>query len=181
MSDKELLKQADEFLEITRPTSLARVSGVSLVYKMKARLEELTADKEPKSIVWEPKINEEYFYIDSRGMVSRDAWWGFDYDHALLKNHNIYKTLELAKKAAQHQRRFNMVLQAVLNLEPDQKVDWGDEDQRKYQVYFCHAYKQWISPPYGAICTENGWPALTDKKNLQPLLDRLNAKEQENG
>ena len=183
MDDKELLKQADEFLEITRPTSLARVSGVSLVYKMKARLEELTADKEPQSIVWEPKEGEEYYAVNAAGSAYQGIWNGSNHNQALLRYHNIYKTRELAQKAAQHQRRFNMVLQAVLNLEPNQVVDWSDKRQNKYAPYFNQAARYWQSGGcnFSSRTIEFGYPVLTDKKNVQPLLDYLNAKEKENG
>jgi len=172
MDDRKLLKKAREDYVLGSDYAIRDLFD---------RFEQMLDDKEPQSIVWEPKAGEEYYAVNAAGSAYQGIWNGSNHNQALLRYHNIYKTHALAVKAAQHQRRYNMVLQAVLNLEPDQKVDWGDEDQRKYQVYFCHAYKQWISPPYGAICTENGWPALTDKKNLQPLLDRLNAKEQENG
>ena len=178
MDDRELLKQADEFLEITRPTSLALASEVSLVYKMKERLEELTADKEPQSIVWEPKVSEEYHCVSTHRVVWLDYYDGHT-DKLRLDYHNVYKTRELAEKAAAYQSRYNMVLQAVLNLEPDQVVDWSDVDQLKYTVYFDHELGIWDST-YGHV-HDNGYPPLTDEKNIQPLLDYLNAKEKENG
>lgn len=174
MDDKELLEKADEFLDMA---FLGDGKEQSLMYRMKARLEELTADKEPepKNIIWVPRVGETYFYIDDRGTVFSDVWVGTDYDHALLKNHNVYKTREQAVKAAPYQQRYNMVLQAVLNLEPDQVVDWKDKDQAKYTVYFDHFAGIWRDS--WNCYAEKGYPPLTDKKNLQPLLDYLNAKE----
>ena len=45
MNDEELIKQAHEFLDID---FLLKGKEQSLMYAEKARLEELTADKEPK-------------------------------------------------------------------------------------------------------------------------------------
>ncbi len=143
------------------------------------RFEQMIADKEPTSIVWEPKDGEEYFYIDMEGRVTSDLWSGRNYDQALLKRHNIYKTRELAVKAGSYLQRYKMVLQAVQNLEPDQKVDWNDRSQIKYEVWFHHGDGLWKSCQNRAV--EYGYPPLTDQKNVQPLLDYLNRKEKENG
>ena len=184
MQDEELLKQADEFLEITRPTSLALASEVSLVYKMKARLEELTADKEPASIVCEPERGDRYYFVLADGGIRWCDWSDGLTDKLRRDHHNIYKTRELAEKAAQHQKRFNMVLQAVLSLEPNQVVHWKDGIQTKYTPYFDHLSGPW-STVHGdgtaARMMEKGYPPLTDVKSIKPLLDLLNAKEKENG
>lgn len=179
MNDKELLQEAGEFLEITRPTSLALASEISLVHKMKTRLEELTAEKEPTSIVWEPKKGEKYHFVNSDGTVHFRYWMSHSFDCNALDHHNIYKTYELAEKAAEYQTRYNMVLQAVLNLEPNQNIYWNDEDQIKYQVWFDHEDGLWRSGErHFGDC---GYPPLTDENNVQPLLDDLNRKEKENG
>lgn len=177
MNDKELLKQADEFLEITRPTSLALASEVSLVHKMKARLEELTAENEPESIAWKPKKGEEYHYVAGNGQVCRSTWDNDLIDNNRLKHHNIYKTRKLAEKDAPYQSRFNMVLQAVMKLEPDQNIYW--KDKIKYQVWFDRDVGLWRSRKM--LCCDHGYPPLTDEKNVQPLLDYLNREEKENG
>jgi hypothetical protein len=179
MNDKELLKQADEFLSIA---GLQDYVSTKLVIKMKTRLEELTADKEPQSIVWEPKLGEKYYFLHSDGKVHGSHWHHrikTELHLNLLKHHNVYKTRELAEKAAQYQKRYNMVAQAVLNLEPNQVVYWSDTSQLKYSVYFDHERGIWDSNK--AWSGEQGYPVLIDEKNVQPLLDYLNAKEKENG
>ena len=170
--DEKLLKQAGEFLD---NALFGDDKAASLIYKMKARLKELTADKEPKSIVWEPKKGERYYYVTGDGFSTFTNFSNGDHDLLLLKHHNIYKTRELAEKAAKYQERYNMVLQAVLNLEPDQVVDWSDEDQIKYSINFNHYHDVWCSTGYRGI--EYGYPVLTDEKNVPPLLDYLNTVE----
>ena len=68
-----------------------------------------------------------------------------------------------------------MVLQAVLNLEPDQKVDWKDKDQAKYVVAFDHIEGVWFYSDRYIV--DNLHAPLTNYENVQPLLDYLNAKE----
>ena len=143
------------------------------------RFEQMLDDKEPQSIVWAPEKGEEYHYVAGNGQVCRCLWDDYSIDRYRLKNHNVYKTRELAEKAAPHQTRYNMVLQAVLNLEPDQKVNWNDRSQIKYEVWFHHGDGLWKSCQNRAV--EYGYPPLTDQKNVQPLLDYLNRKEKENG
>lgn len=178
MDDKELLEKADEFLNMAWGDGKEQC----LMYKMKSRLEELTTDKkepepQPKSIVWVPKKGERYFVVLSDGEVYTHNWQNSDYELALLKHHNVYKTRVQAVRAAEYQKRYNMVLQAVINLEPDQVVDWKNEHQLKYTVYFDHERGIW---GYGSSWTiEIGYPVLTDPKNVKPLLDYLNAKEQQ--
>jgi len=93
----------------------------------------------------------------------------------LLIHHNVYKTQGQAEKAAKYQQRYNMVLQAVLNLEPDQVVDWKYKNQAKYGVAFDHRNGAWEYT--NRLSIESGHPVLTNSLNVQPLLDYLNSKE----
>ena len=170
--DEKLLKQAGEFLD---NALVGDDKAASLIYKMKARLEELADDKEPKSMVWEPKKGGVYYFVGRDGKVRGRYWVDELLDKDLLRSHNVYKTSDQAKKAAKYQERYNMVLQAVLNLEPDQVVDWSDEDQAKYMPHFNHTRGVWSITAYRWI--EDGYPVLTDKKNVQPLLHFLNTTE----
>ena len=136
-------------------------------------------EPEPKSIVWEPERGDSYYCVLADGEVWELNWNDCLTDKSRLKHHSIYKTRELAEKAAPHLTRFNMVLQAVLDLEPDQVVDWSDNNQTKFQVSFDHKAGCWYDLTWYSV--EKGYPPLTDKKNVQPLLDYLNAKEKENG
>ena len=177
-NDRELLEKADEFLNMAWGDGKEQC----LMYKMKSRLEELTTDKkepepQPQSIVWEPKKGEKYYFVLADGGVVQDVWNDCLTDKSRLKHHNVYKTHAQAVKAAQYQSRYNMVLQSVLNLEPDQVVDWKNEHQLKYTVYFDHERGIWGSGSSWTI--ENGYPVLTDPKNVKPLLDYLNSKEQQ--
>jgi len=175
MNDRELIKSA---MRLARELDLGRSEHYAdVIFRLVQRfeeLEELTPDKEPTSIVWEPKKGDEYFYVATTEYLNSNIWVGSDYELALLKHHNVYKTRELAEKAAKYQERYNRVLQAVLNLEPDQKVDWSNDRQIKYEVHFGYIHGLWKAGRCYTI--DSGYPVLTDKKNLQPLLDYLNLK-----
>ena len=168
MEDKELMAVALEFAKLL-PCHHAKT-----ICRLVERVEEL--QPAPKSIVWEPKKAEEYWYVDIDGTLDDTEWRDGEEDWNLLIHHNAYKTQGQAEKAAKYQRRYNMVLQAVLNLEPDQVVDWKDKNQAKYGVAFDHIAGVWFY--WGRCVLDKSFRSvLTDKKNVQPLLDYLNAKE----
>ncbi len=57
-------------------------------------------DREFKTTAkWVPKIDEEYFYIDSSGSVIESTWKGNIIDKYRLKTNNIFKTERKAEKA----------------------------------------------------------------------------------
>jgi len=62
-----------------------------------------------------------------------------------------------------------------LNLEPDQVVDWKDMNQAKYVVEFNNKKRRWFYSDRYIV--DNLHAPLTNKENVQPLLDYLNAKE----
>lgn len=177
MKDKELIEKAMDLkkqLDLARSTHYAKT-----ICRLVERVEELQS--ETKSIVWEPEKGEEYWYISGSvlvGVCNRDNCSSYEVGFLTserLKRHNAYKTQGQAEQAAKYQQRYNMVLQAVLNLEPDQKVDWNDMDQVKYGVEFNNKSGRWLVVDYTFI--DGGYPPLTDQKNVQPLLDYLNSKE----
>lgn len=94
MDDKELLKQADEFLDMA---FLGDGKEQSLMYKMKVRLEELLADMEPEPVHVTrcPKFLEEYHYIDSLHVLT-DIWTDSATDHVRLINGNVFCTWDEA-------------------------------------------------------------------------------------
>ena len=171
MKDKELIEKA---MELAKQLDLARSTHYAdTILRLVKRIEEL--HPEPKSIVWEPQKGEEYFYVAGNGQVCRCHWNNCSSHKERLKHHNIYKTGEQAEKAAKYQRRYNMVLQAVLNLEPEQNIYWNDMDQVKHVVEFDHNEGVYYTSVGSLV--DNLYPVLENKENVQPLLDYLNAKE----
>jgi hypothetical protein len=164
MDDEELLKKAREDYAFGSDYAIRDLFD---------RFEQMLDDKEPKSIVWKPKKGEWYYFAGSDGTVQVTDWRGDQLDMDLLKHHNIFRTKAQAEKAAPHQSRYNMVLQAVLELEPNQVVDWSDANQKKHQVLFNPQFGYWDKS--WTFCFDQGYPVLIDEKNVQPLLDYLNA------
>ena len=195
MKDKELIEEALRFEKRLENYNYAsgddhghfrqkyrediRQNDKEIIQRLVKRVEELQS--EPKSIVWEPEKGEEYWYISGSvlvGVCNRDNCSSYEVGfltNERLKHHNVYKTQGQAEKAAKYQQRYNMVLQAVLNLEPDQVVDWKDMNQAKYGVVFNNKSGRWFYSDYYIV--DNLHAPLTNKKNVQPLLDYLNAKE----
>ena len=193
MKDKELIEEALRFQKRLENYNYAfgdehgqfrqkyrediRRNDKEIIQRLVERVEEL--QPAPKSSVWKPKNDEKYWYVGRDGTWEFLYWSGDHIDMDFLEHHNVYKTREQAEKAAKHQQRYNMVLQAVLNLEPDQVVDWNDLDQVKYGVVFNNKSGRWLDVNHTFI--GGGYPPLTDKKNVQPLLDYLNSKEKSDG
>ena len=175
MKDKELIEKA---MEMAKQLDLARSTHYAdTILELVKHVEELQA--ETKSSVWEPKNGEKYWYVGRDGTGEFLYWGGDHVDMDFLEHHNVYKTQVQAEKAAKYRQRYNMVLQAVLNLEPDQVVDWKDMNQVKYGVVFNNKSGRWLDVNHTFI--GGGYPPLTDQKNVQPLLDYLNAKEKSDG
>ena len=173
MEDKELIKEALRFEKRLEHYNSAFGNDKEIIQRLVKRVEEL--QPAPKSIVWEPKKGEKYWYVDVDGTFAAFKSEHED-DRNLLIHHNVYKTQGQAEKAAKYQQRYNMVLQAVLNLEPDQVVDWKDKNQAKYGVAFDHDRGIWFY--WGRCVLDKSFRSvLTDEKNVQPLLDYLNSKE----
>jgi hypothetical protein len=179
MNDEELLKRTNKCLDSVHNFDIAPINTYEIgavLFEIKARLEQMSDELQPEltSIVWNPKKGERYYCVHGDGEVYRSIWDDSQTDKARLIHHNVYKTRELAQKAAPYQRRYNRVLQAVLNLEPNQVVDWSDKDQAKHGVGFDHSEGVWYSSTWFSV--EHLYPPLTDENNVQPLLDYLNAK-----
>ena len=171
MEDKELIEKA---MDLAKQLDLARSTNYAdTILELVKRIEEL--QPAPKSIVWEPKNGEKYWYVGRDGTGEFLYWGGDHVDMDFLEHHNVYKTQVQAEKAAKYRQRYNMVLQAVLNLEPEQVVDWKDKNQFKYLVAFDHRSGAWEYTDRLSI--ESGYPVLMNSLNVQPLLDYLNAKE----
>ena len=181
MNDEELLKRTNKCLDSVHNFDIAPINTYEIgtvLFEIKARLlEKMLDESQPEltSIVWEPEIEDRYYCVLADGEVWEGNWYDCPTDKARLKHHNVYKTRELAEKAAQYQKRYNMVAQAVLNLEPNQVVDWSGHDQAKYGVGFDHNEGVWYRSTWFSV--EHLYPPLTDEKNVQPLLDYLNTTE----
>ena len=98
MDDKELLKQADEFLNNAR---IEDVLAMKLVYIMRVRLEELLADmeSEPYDAIYVPRQGDSYYYVESDRWVINSYWNGGHEDQCRLTACNVYRTAKEAHKA----------------------------------------------------------------------------------
>ena len=173
MEDKELIEKALGFEKRLESYNSTGGSDKEIIQRLVKRVEEL--QPEPKSIAWEPEKGDKYYVVVCDGNVQDVVWVDTGWDKRRLDYHNVYKTREQAEQAARYQQRYNMVLQAVLNLEPEQNIYWNDKNQAKYGVAFDHIAGVWFY--WGRCVLESLSPVLTDEKNVQPLLDYLNAQE----
>ena len=122
--------------------ALMNIQALEVKYKeLGAEIERL---KQQPEGIWEPELGEGYYRVGVSGDVdcfSLKVYSGSE----LLAHHNVYKTKELAEKASVLQRRFNLVIQACLNFDPDFVPNWSNAGEIKYAPYYDHRSQKWCS------------------------------------
>ena len=91
--------------------------------------------------VWEPAVGGTFWMVDWTGGVRSLN----PNNRAAVSHHNVYETEALARKASVLQRRYNLVIQACLNFDPDFVPDWENLCQAKFGVIYSHYLKRWAS------------------------------------
>ena len=100
-----------------------------------------------KDMPW-PLDGDEYWYVDGRDqLVSNHFWYGDEIDQGLKANHNIFRTMEAAEKAAVLIRRSSALIRACMEVDPDFEPDWTNIDDEKWSVYYSHIYGKWTETP----------------------------------
>jgi len=135
--------------------------------KMGAEIEKL---EEQQKGVWEPEQFENFYWIDSLGLVCRNSLHFI----SRMTHHNAYQTRAQAQKAATLIQQSNRIIQACLNFDPDYVPDWTD-DSYKYSVHYAHGAKYWI------VCKAvvmGSRPAYVSSKEIaQSICDMFNAED----
>ena len=115
------------------------------IQELETKYKELGAEierlKQQPEGVWKPKAGLPFWTNNSQGgIIFKTCWEEENNDNA---NYNTYKTRQLAERASLLQRRSNLVIQACLNFDPDFVLDWDDQDQLKYGLYYSYYEKMW--------------------------------------
>lgn len=85
---------------------------------------------------WKPKLSQDYFYVDARGIITYYEWDNDEYDQWIYAQGNCFKTEE---EAAAH----NKYLEAAATIRNSSSFvpDWGNSGQYKYSVCYGHNTK----------------------------------------
>ena len=115
--------------------------GIGLkIGKDKQKIEELKKR-------WKPEIDEKYFYISYEGTVCVAPWSNDDLDNWRYFIGIVFQTPQEAKeyrKKIEIQAQFKDFVE-----ERSEKLDWGNENQDKYYLYYNYITKNIIGDYYG--------------------------------
>ena len=98
---------------------------------------EIVEEKERKKQWWEPKVNEQYFYIRGAGCVDYNNYDNDKADKLFQSFGNYFQTKEQAEFMAEK-------LRVIYELEKfafennEEEIDWNNEEQTKYTFVFNH-------------------------------------------
>lgn len=121
--------------------------------ELKVNFENLTAEEraellklvekanKPKSKVWKPKEGEEYYVYIVSGIIIHDVWNGDGVDENRYAIGNCFKTEEEAQNAVER-LKIRAELQRYADEHNDKPIDWNDNRQYKWTVYFNYKDKQ---------------------------------------
>lgn len=87
---------------------------------------------EEVGLVFKPKYDDVYWYINDEGDIFRNYWDNDEYDNQRLSIGDIYRT----KEDAEHELEVRKALTRICMDAPVWDVDWGKGDQDKYGVYY---------------------------------------------
>lgn len=85
---------------------------------------------------WRAEKNNKYWYVDKDGVVEAYTETFCDIDNFLFASGNYFKTDEEALKALNYILTRQRVKDAIADLNGNWKVDWSDNGQTKWYLYF---------------------------------------------
>lgn len=94
--------------------------------------------KQVANIRWRAEENEGYFYVNSWGEVMDTLEDECNMDNYLYSIGNYFKTKKEAVKYREHLLITQQLKDIALRLNNGVKIDWNDEGQYKYYLYFRH-------------------------------------------
>lgn len=84
---------------------------------------------------WEPKLNEQYYFINAEGLVDTDFFLDSK-DITRFKVYNCYETEEQANIEAENILVHKQLQAIATRLNKGDKIDWSNNNQRKYFIAF---------------------------------------------
>lgn len=90
---------------------------------------------EPK-IIWDLKVGDKYWYINSNGYVYLDKWCNNAYENDRRNAGNIFPTQAEAETELSKRQAITRVLKWKHDNGLDFEPDWEDGGQKKYSIYY---------------------------------------------
>ena len=113
------------------------------INELKKRIAELETRLEEKKVkkgkIWKPEESEEYYYLNGCG-YTRDIYTESEIDLIEVANGNCYSTKEKAEFEANREKYTRLFRQYVE--QHSEPLDWKDDEQEKYSVYYNYSIKK---------------------------------------
>lgn len=119
---------------------------------------------------WEPKLGEEYWYIDGYGECSKTTHDEMGIDLYRIYNGNCFKTEEEAteyKNKLDCQAKFRNYIE-----KHSKKLDWNNDDQEKWFIYYSYLFEK-IDFDTEYICKCQGVIYASSQKILKKAIKEL--------
>ena len=134
--------------------------------------------EEKETLEWIPDNGEWYWFIDDREVIRNKVWY-YSKEDGHLKTGNIYKTKEIAQQKLDDmneeiQQTFIKIENYVRNNDDGWRVNWDDDEQRKYSIYYSHSNKSWDYTHTNRI---NIGTTFMSKEMADKVLEMLNGGE----
>jgi len=84
---------------------------------------------------WKPKLNEEYFFINSSGEIDHSEWENWTCEIDRLTFGNMFSTEEEAEKRAKEIKLYNL-LKNFSDANGGGEIEWLNLDQDKFFIYY---------------------------------------------
>lgn len=101
----------------------------------------------PVNKVWKPEDGEIYFYLFGTGSIHVDRWNNCDTDCSKYEIGNCFKTEKEAEFALERQKVITELKRYALE-HNEKEIDWNDEVQDKFGLYFYHQSKKILINTY---------------------------------
>ena len=84
---------------------------------------------------WEPKLNEQYYFINAEGLVDTDFYLD-DEDITRFKVYNCFKTREEAEQEVEKTLVRRQLEDIARRLNMGERIDWSLTEQAKYYIAY---------------------------------------------
>jgi hypothetical protein len=130
-------------------------------------------EKPEQDGLWEPaERGEKYWFITRCGGVDYYDYYDDSVDFACLNHGNMFRTLAIAKKAAELQRAYNHLLRAVFQADPN-AGEWSES--RRIIVYRNRG--EWLSAEVSRACNDPCVHTFEQAKEACRLMTEWQAQE----
>lgn len=117
--------------------------------ELKKKYEELGKEIErlenQSDVNWRAGLNEMYFYINEYGDIYYEFENDSEFDDNAYKTGNYFKTEEQAEKILEKIKIYVKLKRVAEKLNNGQKIDWNNNEQKKYYISFFEGNKKLYS------------------------------------